>query len=522
MRPHRLKLGVIASLAALLAIGLVSGRPISAADGLTVSMGDQVGLERDDVIGSVFMPVTLSEVSTEPVVVNYYTVNDTAIYIPPADRDASGYFGDYQRRGIWPPDPIYGGTRSVTVPAGALQTSINIPINIDDEVEPDETFSVVIQSVSGGGATIGDDTGTATIVDADAVSAANPAINVSSGAMYEGDAGQRRAQFLIHLSRAPGSNVTITYDTQDGSAAGPGDYKPKFPGTVIFAPGQISKTIDVLVDSNASVDGARDFQLNVSVTGGAPVEELNMTGTMTILDDDSPPVAATVPQLAAGNNHTCALRADGEVRCWGDNSLGQLGTGNTTSSLTPVTVTGLPADIVSIARGDAQTCALTSTGGVKCWGNNGNGQLGNASTTNSSTPVDVVGLASGVTTIGAGDNHTCAGLAAGGIKCWGWASSGQLGNGVLIGGSTVPLDVVGLPAGAVAVEISAGYRHTCATLDDTSTSCWGRGSEGQLGNGVSATQQPCAQRGPADRAGDRHHRRGRRRRPHLCGPDQPA
>ena len=93
-----------------------------------------------------------------------------------------------------------------------------------------------------------------------------------------------------------------------------------------------------------------------------------------------------------------------------------------------------------------------------------------------------------MTTIGAGDNHTCAGLAAGGIKCWGWASSGQLGNGVLIGASDVPLDVVGLPAGAVATEISAGYRHTCATLTNGSTSCWGRGTEGQIGNGANAAR----------------------------------
>ncbi len=90
MRANRLKIGVIASLTALLAVGLVSGRSTSAAEGLTVSIGDQVGLERDDVIGSIFMPVTLSQTSTEPVVVNYYTVNDTAIYIPPEDRDASG------------------------------------------------------------------------------------------------------------------------------------------------------------------------------------------------------------------------------------------------------------------------------------------------------------------------------------------------------------------------------------------------------------------------------------------------
>ena len=101
-------------------------------------------------------------------------------------------------------------------------------------------------------------------------------------------------------------------------------------------------------------------------------------------------------RLAAGNNHTCALKSTGVVRCWGDNSTGQLGNGTTTASLTPVTVTGLPAGIVSIAAGDNQTCALTAAGGVKCWGNNANGQLGDGTTTQRNAPVDVVGLGSGV------------------------------------------------------------------------------------------------------------------------------
>jgi len=119
-----------------------------------VSVGDASGPERDDALGSVFVPVTLSTTATEPVTVTvtYCTVNDTAIYIPPEDRTDVELFGDYQGRGT--PDL----PRTVTIPAGSLQTTISVAVNTDDEGEPDEQLSVVIASVTGADAVIGDDT----------------------------------------------------------------------------------------------------------------------------------------------------------------------------------------------------------------------------------------------------------------------------------------------------------------------------------------------------------------------------
>jgi hypothetical protein len=234
-----------------------------------LSAGDASGLERDSVTGSVFVPVFLTRASDEPTVVSFYTADGTA---------TAGV--DYTRWGT-PSAP-----RTITIPAGVLQSTINVPVLPDGVEEGDETFTVVIAGVSGGDVTLGAASGTATIVDADAISVTNPAITVSSGTVVEGDDGQRRAQFFIHLSRPPATNVTITYTTADGTATAPGDYIAKLPGTVVFAPGQISKTVDVLVNSDTEVGTGRDFVLDVAVTGGSPVEEIAMTGVSTIVDDD--------------------------------------------------------------------------------------------------------------------------------------------------------------------------------------------------------------------------------------------
>lgn len=176
------------------------------------------------------------------------------------------------------------------------------------------------------------------------------------------------------------------------------------------------------------------------------------------------------------------------MRCWGDNTTGQLGNDSTVGSFIPIDVPGLSSGVASVVAGDNQTCVLTAAGGVKCWGNNLNGQLGDGTNTQRTTPTDVVGLGSGVITIGAGDNHTCAGLANGTIQCWGWGTSGQLGHNA-ISSSNVPVTVQGLPAGTTAVEISAGYRHTCAVLSNGSARCWGRNTEGQLGTGTTTASR---------------------------------
>ena len=149
-----------------------------------------------------------------------------------------------------------------------------------------------------------------------------------------------------------------------------------------------------------------------------------------------------------GDNHSCALTVAMGVKCWGNNATGQIGDGTTTTRLTPVDVAGLSSSVASVSAGTGggqpHTCALTNAGGVKCWGGfNLYGELGDGTTQYSLTPVNVVGLSSGVAVISAGGGHSCALMNADGAKCWGHNNRGQLGIG-RVGDRLTPVDVVGL------------------------------------------------------------------------------
>ena len=152
--------------------------------------------------------------------------------------------------------------------------------------------------------------------------------------------------------------------------------------------------------------------------------------------------------------------------------------------MTPVDVVGLSSGVQAIAAGYGHTCALLDSGGMKCWGRNDYGQLGNGISgigEHETTPVDVVGLSSGVQAIAADGYHTCALLDSGGMKCWGYNFYGQLGDETLVD-KTTPVDVSGLSSGVE--DIAAGYYHTCAALTSGGVICWGSNSNGKLGDGT--------------------------------------
>lgn len=198
-------------------------------------------------------------------------------------------------------------------------------------------------------------------------------------------------------------------------------------------------------------------------------------------------LASGVASVAAGSASTCALTSAGGVKCWGANYSGQLGDGTTTSRVTPVDVVGLTTGVTALAVGYQHACAVLASGAVQCWGSNGNGNLGDGTTTNRSVPTPVVGLSGGFSKVAAGLGHSCAQSAAGGLKCWGDNYWGQVGNGAGTTASVLtPVDVVGLLTGVASV--AAGYYHSCAVLNSGAMKCWGYGGAGELGDGTSTNR----------------------------------
>ncbi len=178
--------------------------------------------------------------------------------------------------------------------------------------------------------------------------------------------------------------------------------------------------------------------------------------------------------------HTCAVISGGGVDCWGTNNEGQLGDGtkgNTRNS--PKPVVGLSGKAVSVSTGYFFTCVLLDSGDVQCFGDNRLGQLGDGTKVRKTTPTTVISLGAKAIALSCGYDHSCVLLQGGDIKCFGHNSQGQIGDGSLTQRLTA-VSVVGL--GGKAVSVSAGARHTCAILADDSMKCWGVNDYGSLGD----------------------------------------
>jgi alpha-tubulin suppressor-like RCC1 family protein len=194
-------------------------------------------------------------------------------------------------------------------------------------------------------------------------------------------------------------------------------------------------------------------------------------------------LTAGVVQVVTGKEFSCALINDGTVKCWGVNTFGQLGNASNTSANTPVPVNSLTGvTAISTSNYSGHVCSVNGSGNVYCWGNNSNGQLGVGNTIHSNTPVFVSGV-SGATKVSVSNAHTCAVSNSGSAYCWGYNAFGQLGNSTNTNSST-PVTVSTLSVGVL--SISAGYYYSCAVMTSGALKCWGRNDSGQLGNATFA------------------------------------
>jgi len=271
---------------------------------------------------------------------------------------------------------------------------------------------------------------------------------------------------VSHTFTTPGSyTVTLTVTDNDG--------------------GTDTDELSVSVDAPPLVAVGRRLSTAGLSNGGGSACVVNVDGTVSCWGGyfasawTVTPVTWTVPDIADAVNvsvseqHACALRVSGQIACWGANTYGQLGNGTTNPSfLSPVAVSGI-SDAVQVEVVGGKSCALHQSGTVSCWGVVG--------TTVSHVPTPVAGL-SGATRIAVEYFHSCA-LVAGTVKCWGVNANGQLGDGTNLDSST-PVTVVGI-SDATAIG-TAGWS-SCAVQSGGTVSCWGSNDKGQLGDGTTTS-----------------------------------
>lgn len=225
------------------------------------------------------------------------------------------------------------------------------------------------------------------------------------------------------------------------------------------------------------------------LSSGSPLQETRSRNSVQAPGDASKDthILDNVIQISVGYYHSCALKESGEVYCWGGNQWGQLGTGDRRPSPTAVKAQGLPQDVIAVDAGLDHTCALTSSGDIKCWGSGYTGQLGDGMVSGGLTPADVGSFSSNVVNLTVGESHACGLTNGGDMMCWGANHFGELGIGSAVVSQTLPVNVAGLEGNVQ--SIATGSNHTCAVTTDGAAKCWGQNSFGEVGNGTNDEQR---------------------------------
>lgn len=284
----------------------------------------------------------------------------------------------------------------------------------------------------------------------------------------------------LALSGAASSSLMLTVAAGASSASFSLGYVPA--GNLTVTPSAFNVACSSVTSS--TVPTWTGPAVTVAVVAGTPLvvpltlEPYSATATVNFVP--------FVKAVGAGFVSSYALLSDGTVRAWGDNTYGQIGDGTFVQRPAPVIVSGLSgvASLAADGRG-GHACAVKTNGSVSCWGYNSSGQLGNGGTTNTNVPVSVAGgyLFRQVST---GSSQTCGVTTDGAVSCWGANSYGQLGNGTKTA-SLTPIAPVSLALGSIE-EVHSGVYFTCLRGGAEEVYCTGDNTYGQLGTGDTTSQ----------------------------------
>nr|BFD62548.1 hypothetical protein BdHM001_12290 [Bdellovibrio sp. HM001] len=368
---------------------------------------------------------------------------------------------------------------TATIAAGSTSVNISIPILDNSTEEYDETFKITLGSPVGG--SLGTNTvHTVTITDDEAP----PLVTIQDVYVVEGSSTSLIAT-LSHPTDKGSVSINWARDTCAGvdcAVAGTDYTMAVTSGTASVPSGATTISFGNLSSINNSVDELfKRVPIKITgITGGTSY----ISNADIIINDNDSPAGKDAVEIAVADNHTCSRTSDGKVYCWGNNNSGQQGTGNYLYSSTP-TLASLAAPAVKIASRYAVTCAILNTGSLYCWGIGshgtfpGAGLLGTGSLSSRLTPTQVVGMTSGVTSVGVGYINSCA-LKDGGVYCWGTKDYGVLGDPATATSTHTPISIPAVSSGVN--KLAMGWTHACALKTGT-LYCWGNNTNGELGQG---------------------------------------
>lgn len=431
---------------------------------------------------------------------------DTGQFLVTLDSPApaAGVTVNYQTSGTATNGQDYQALNgNVSIPAGQISATILLTPILDHLTEGSET--VVVTLGSGAGYQVGSSaSGTVTIADAP------PLASIQAPAADAAEDAPDTRRFMVYLDRpAPPRGITVNYAF--GGTAGDGvDYIANPHGSVTIPENQTRAYIELTPIADDLVEGQETVELRVQPGTGYNMGDLP-SASLAIADRTLPGESWKVLQIVggeqngdSGKDQVCALLSNGTVKCWGVNSRGQLGLGDTIDrgghtgemgNNLPAVDLGSGRRAVELTGGNASICATLENGDLKCWGDNSHGQLGQGDNSGHKIfigdeagemgdDLHAVNLGAGrkAIQVAMGSNHTCALLDDGSAKCWGWNGNGQLGLGDL-DDRHIPDGKVEFGSALEAVELAAMMESTCARLNDGSLGCWGKNELGigQLG-----------------------------------------